>query len=164
MKDAFVFEAEPFEITAEQGYEYESHSCGCKIGCGSKSAEGELDEYGESEAFDRFSGPEHRLIGDLGAAKLPTTIVYDEKGTTLTVGEMISLAGDMFDDYFQMKELARTAAGRGQLRWALWKALDGKGPEPRVPQATKDKVNEDYLALAGRNISHFLTGGTSWAT
>jgi len=104
------------------------------------------------------------LIGDLGAAKLPTTVVYDEKGTTLTVGEMIALAGDYFDDYFQMKELARTPGGRDQLRWALWKALDGKGPEPNIDETIKDKVKEEYLALAGRNISHFLTGGTSWAT
>lgn len=164
MKDAFVFEAQPFGIAHEINDEYRRRRCNCHNRSEVQAGESELYQPYQSDVQDRFGGPEHRLIGDLGAAKLPTTIVYDEKGTTLTVGEMIALAGDLFDDYFQMKELARTAAGRGQLRWALWKALDGKGPEPNVPEATKDKVKEEYLALAGRNISHYLTGGTSWAT
>ncbi len=162
MRNTFVSEYQPFRARrAANGHPVE-RGCSCQSHAGAREAE--VWQPGQTDVLERFDGPEHRQIGDLAVGKLPTTIVYDERGYTLTFGEMIALAGDLFDDYFEIKELSRTVLGRQQLRWALWMAMGKTGPEPYADPAIKDRVEEDYLALAGRNISHYSAGGTAWAT
>src|SRR5262245_15144167 len=140
MRDAVVTEYQPFRERKIMSRGSAGHRCRCHE---IEVDESEVYQPMQPDTVDRFGGPEHRQIGALGVGKIPTTIVYDERGTTLTFGEVVALAGDLFDDYFQMKELSRTPGGRSQLRWALWKAMNEVGPEPIVPQAIKDKVNED---------------------
>lgn len=116
-------------------------------------------------AIEHFIGSEHRLIGDRGSNAASTIIVYDERGTRLTYGEMVALAGDYFTTYEEMRELSKTKAGRSAIAWARWDALDLKNqkvPEPNVPKEIKDSVVERYFLLASQNLSHFSAGGTGW--
>jgi hypothetical protein len=159
VRNTFVFEVEPFDprAAAKEGC---SGSCGCSKRNGNQSFENELYQPNPGERLDHFSGPEHSQIGDRAVGKIPTTIVYDDKGSTLTYGEMISLAGDYFGHIFEMKNLARTPAGREQIRYARWKAVYQKtSPAPQVSAATPKAVVEREYKLAAVNHSHFSAGG-----
>lgn len=110
-----------------------------------------------------FSGPEHKTIGDAGSGREDSTIPYGNPPTPLSFGDVVSLAGDYFETYEQMRDLGTTAPGRAELHWARWRCLGlSKAEEPAVLQPIKDSVVDRYLLLAGRNLSHFSAGGTAW--
>jgi hypothetical protein len=173
MKDAFIFETAPFGSHSE----FSQNSC---KRCSSFSPQGsynqqplspfvfesEIYQPAESEdVIQGFTGDEHRDIGDLALGKRPTSIVYDERGSRLTFGEMIALAGDYFETYYEMAELARTRNGRARIAFARWDARSNpKPPAPPVPTEIKKAVVERYHVLASQNISHFSAGGTAWNT
>ena len=168
MNDMFIFESEPLQYM--EGFEeLETRREPCSCG---KTREAVFEVDGLSEFHDAgdqlegFMGSEHRDLGDTVVKNVKTSIVYDEKGTTLTFGEMIALAGDHFGDYFEMKELSRTPVGRQRLLWARWYAMESndKKNEPNVPQSVKAWVMEKYYKLASENIPHFLGGGTAYQT
>lgn len=117
-----------------------------------------------ADAVQRFIGTEHRDIGDLASGRESTTILYGERGERLSFGEVVALAGDHFETYEEMQDLARTAAGRARIAWARWYALDLKKQKVPEPRADKDFVMERYYVLASRNLSHFSAGGTAWQT
>jgi len=142
----------------------ESSECSCGHNSARQYNAEMYDPPGEQSVLQHFAGPEHRRIGDEAFGNLPTTVVYDEKGTTLTVGEMIAIAGDYFEDYFQMKELARTAKGRLVLKCALAKATDQPCNLPKNYESISTEVEDEYRRLAGKNVTHFSAGGTAWAT
>lgn len=167
MNDLFIFEAEPLQHMYEpELFDTRSRSCACGK---EQKMLFETDGFAEFEdagdELEGFIGSEHRDMGDTVVKNVNTTIVFDEKGTTLTFGEMIALAGDHFGDYFEMKDLSKTKKGRQRLAWARWYALDlPKANEPAVPQPEKAWVMERYYKLASENISHFFQGGTAYQT
>ena len=125
------------------------------------SVEAEEDDAGLAE----FSGPEHRDIADQAAGQERTILVYGDPPRRLGFGEVVALAGDYFATYDEMRECARTAAGRAQLDWARWHCLSlaKQGvSEPAVDPAASKAVLDRYLLLASKNISHFSAGGTAW--
>jgi hypothetical protein len=117
-----------------------------------------------------FSGPEHKAIGDAGSGGESSSLVYGNPPQPLTFGDVVAMAGDYFETYEQMRDLAATTEGRAELEWARWHALDLKRrgvPEPQaVDREATEKIRKNvidrYLLLAGRNISHFSAGGTAW--
>ena len=121
----------------------------------------ELDGAGSAE----FSGPEHKKIGDTGSGKETTTLSYGNPPQPLTFGDVVSMAGDYFESYEQMRDLSATAAGRAELEWARWRCLqlgEAGVAEPRVADDVPKRVRERYLLLADQNLSHFSAGGTGW--
>jgi hypothetical protein len=107
----------------------------------------------------RFGSTEHRDLGDAasGGQKLGSKL---DDGSQITFGEMVALAGDYFESYDQIKALLATPEGQLECRWARWKALGG-GAEPEATPDIKKRVNDRYMALAAKNISHFGAGGTA---
>ncbi len=129
----------------------------------------ETEGTDESEETDsaEFVGSEHKEIGDAGSGNELSSISYGSPPHPLTFGDVVSMAGDYFETYEQMRDLGRTADGRAELEWARWHCLELKGqrvPEPRVPDETKDLVVDRYYLLASRNVSHFSAGGKGWQT
>jgi hypothetical protein len=114
------------------------------------------------DAVEQFIGTEHRDIGDLASGRESTTIAYGERGERLTFGEVVALAGDHFETYNEMVDLARTADGRAKIAWARWYALDLDKQKVPEPKADKNFVMERYYVLASRNWSHFSAGGEAW--
>ncbi len=117
-----------------------------------------------ADAVQQFIGTEHRDIADLGSGREPTTILYGERGERLSFGEVVALAGDHFETYEEMRDLALTPAGRAKIAWARWWALNLKKQKVPEPKADKDFVLERYYLLASRNVSHFSAGGTAFQT
>ena len=111
-----------------------------------------------------FIGTEHKSIGDIGSGGITSTIQYGNPPRPLTFGDIVSLAGDYFGTFEELRSLGDTAAGRAELAWTLWDCHGNAGPEPSVDQPTKERVRNRYLDLAANNISHFSGGGTAWAT
>jgi len=111
-----------------------------------------------------FIGTEHRDIADLSSGRELTTILYGERGERLTFGEVVALAGDHFETYEEMRDMALTPAGRAKIAWARWYALDLKKQKVPEPMADKNFVMERYYLLASRNVSHFSAGGTAFRT
>jgi subtilisin family serine protease len=112
-----------------------------------------------------FTGPEHKDIGDAGSGRESSSIHFGNPPQPLTFGDVVSMAGDYFGTYEQMRDLGTTAEGRAQLDWARWHCLGLKRagvPEPRVTELVKKSVTDQYLLLATRNLSHFSAGGTAW--
>jgi subtilisin family serine protease/LAS superfamily LD-carboxypeptidase LdcB len=123
----------------------------------------DIEERGLESA--EFSGPEHKSIGDAGSGKESSSISFGSPPQPLSFGDVVSMAGDYFESYEEMRDLGETEAGRIELGWARWHCLGlGKQgiPEPRAPEETKKRVVDRYLALAGRNLSHFSAGGVAW--
>lgn len=165
----FLLQVEPFEFD----YEFE------EAGEGQPQLDNEWIDLGHNEAFaaegyplasesadgvQYFIGTEHRDIGDLASGKEATTIAYGERGERLTFGEMVALAGDHFETYTEMVELARTPAGRAKIAWARWYALDLAKQKVPEPKADSNSVIEEYYVLASRNWSHFSAGGEARQT
>ena len=117
-----------------------------------------------------FTGPEHKTIGDAGSGRESSSIPYGNPPEPLTFGDVVSMAGDYFETYEQMRDLGTTAEGRAELEWARWRSLDLKAQGMPEPQATdpgttkkiKKNATDRYLLLAARNLSHFSAGGTAW--
>lgn len=131
---------------------------------------GEAEGAGDAGAVDdgdlaEFSGREHRDITDNASGKELTSLAYGDPPAQLTFGEVTALAGDYFATYEEMRDLARTAAGRIELAYARWHCLslarDGVAA-PTKDAAVIQSVTDRYLLLASRNISHFSAGGTAW--
>ncbi|MFI5893992.1 S8 family serine peptidase [Actinoplanes sp. NPDC051513] len=121
-------------------------------------------EDGEDEPAE-LAGPEHKNIGDTASGKESTTIAYGDPPQHLSFGDVVSMAGDYFGSYEEMRDLGATAAGRAELAWTRWLCLDLERagvPEPPAPEATKKRAVDRYRELAARNISHFSAGGTGW--
>ncbi len=118
------------------------------------------DEPGDAE----FIGSEHKSIGDDGSGHAVTTIQYGDPPQPLTFGDVVSLAGDYFGSYEDLRALGDTPAGRLELAWTRWECLGNKGPEPQVASGVKDRVRDRYYTLAANNVSHFSWGGTSQRT
>lgn len=162
-----IFEDDTFEdaSTAVQGFgekeSVEASASGSETISTSPSTP-DLEPLESAVAFERFSGPEHRDIGDLASGKEPTTIVYGPKGQRLSFGEVVALAGDYFATYDEMRDLVQKPGGKARIAWARWRALELKSLEPLVPDEVKDAVMEQYYLLASRNLSHFSAGGTAW--
>ncbi len=112
-----------------------------------------------------FSGEEHKRMGDAatGGEEIEE---FSRKDFSLSFGDLVLLAGDMFDSPHQIAKLAETEAGQAELRWAIWYSRDDatKGDPPDVPQATKDRVLARYYQLAAKNVDHFSAGGTAEET
>lgn len=124
------------------------------------------EDTGEPE-MEEFGGTEHKHIGDRASGNAQTTIRYGTAQQFLTFGDVVSMAGDYFESYFDMKELARTAEGRAELAWARWHCLGLKWQgiaEPAATPARKKVVTDRYFSLASRNLSHFSAGGNAVAT
>ncbi|KGN39946.1 S8 family serine peptidase [Knoellia aerolata] len=114
-----------------------------------------------------FAGSEHKDIGDTGSGRESSSIPFGNPPRALSFGDVVSLAGDYYETYEQMRDLGRTSGGREELEWARWHclALKKKGiPEPSVDAKTADRVVDRYHLLASRNLSHFAAGGTAWQT
>jgi hypothetical protein len=111
-----------------------------------------------------FIGTEHKSIGDDGSGHLVTTIQYGDPAQALTFGDVVSLAGDYFGSFEDLRRLGETAAGRLELAWTRWDCLGNRGAEPQVPQSVKDRVMDRYYELAANNSSHFSWGGASQPT
>jgi subtilisin family serine protease len=112
-----------------------------------------------------FIGPEHKAIGDAGSGRESSSIPFGNPHQPLSFGDVVSMAGDYFETYDEMRDLATTAVGRTELEWARWHCLGLKRqgvPEPRTTEEVKKNVVDRYLLLAGRNLSHFSAGGTAW--
>ena len=111
--------------------------------------------------MEQFEGSEHKAIGDKGSGGAKTALVAGAASKPLTFGDIVALAGDMYASYYDLAERSRTAAGRAELAWALWYALQVRGaPEPPAADTVKKKVTDRYYLLAAENISHFSAGGT----
>ena len=119
-----------------------------------------------ADAVQHFIGSEHRDIGDLASRREQTTIVYGNPGKPLSFGEVVALAGDYFETYYDMQSLARTRSGRDKIAWARWDALNLKGHElePKLREDEKKEVITKYYRLAALNTSHFSAGGEAWST
>lgn len=155
-----VFEGATLERPPQAGLDFSNEGAGQSDGNRLETPGGDASE---SVAVERFTGPEHRDIGDSASGRESTTIVYGEGGQHLSFGEVVALAGDYFATYDEMRDLARTRMGRARIAWSRWHALDlPKGQEPKVTAEIKDAVREQYYSLASRNLSHFATGGTAW--
>ena len=128
----------------------------------------EWDEEATDEPeFEEFGGAEHKHLGDQASGNAHTTIRYGSPPQWLSFGDVVSMAGDYFESYFDMNELARTPEGRMELAWARWHCLGLKAEgvaEPTAPPARKKAVTDRYFALASRNLSHFSAGGNAAAT
>ncbi|WP_433379086.1 S8 family serine peptidase [Actinoplanes sp. CA-142083] len=121
-------------------------------------------EEGDDEPAE-FAGGEHKNIGDTASGKELTTIPYGDPPQQLTFGDVLSMAGDYFGTYEEMRDLGATAAGRAELTWTRWLCLDlerAGEPEPPAPEAAKKRAVDRYRELAARNVSHFSAGGTGW--
>ncbi|NEA33398.1 S8 family serine peptidase [Streptomyces sp. SID13031] len=129
----------------------------------------ESEEFADGSGDDaEFAGPEHKLIGDAASKGLLSDIPYDNPPQQLTFGDMISLAGDYFETYDEMNRLGETPAGRAELAWARWRALNLKEqgiPEPRFDPKLDANIHQTvadrYYDLAAHNLTHFNTGGTA---
>ena len=132
--------------------------------CEKPHSDRELTGVGETLPVERFTGPEHRDIGDTVSGGELTTIAYGSAGLRLTFGEVVAMAGDWFGTYDEMVEWARTPDGRTRLAWARWAALDKPKDEPEPPALpdVKKSVRQCYYKLASQNISHFSGGGSAW--
>jgi hypothetical protein len=187
MGHAVQFQIEPFEFDYEMEEEWETGSpdrssrdyiqqehfadSGGGIGESRDMDFGEAFDEGSSwpasasaDAVEQFIGTEHRDIADLAAGRESTTIAYGEHGERLTFGEMVALAGDYFETYYEIVELARTAAGREKIAWARWDALDLRDQKAPEPKADKKSVINRFYVLASRNWSHFSAGGEARQT
>jgi hypothetical protein len=117
-----------------------------------------------------FVGTEHKSIGDDGSGRTMTTIQYGDPPRPLSFGDVVSLAGDYFGTFEELRRLGDTPAGRQELAWTLWDCLGNRGPEPPAAlwppaaQTVKDRVTDRYYDLAANNISHFSWGGAAWPT
>jgi hypothetical protein len=123
--------------------------------------DGDSDDVGTAE----FVGSEHKAIGDAGSGNESSSISFGNPAQPLSFGDVVSLAGDYFDTYWEMRDLGTSASGRSELEWARWHCLGLKRqgvPEPPATEQIKNRVVERYLLLAGRNLSHFSAGGTGW--
>ncbi len=149
------------------------HAPGHALGDEAESrADGPAGGASEREAEpERFSGPEHRHIGDLAVGRQLTPITYGTKGDHLTFGEVVALAGDHYATYDELRRFAATARGRADIAWSRWFALElpaAQEPvlasDPQVARDIKQKALERYYSLASRNLSHFSGGGTAWET
>lgn len=128
---------------------------------GDEGWDDDLDDHGAAE----FVGREHKEIGDAGSGHEQSSIPFGNPAQPLSFGDVVSMAGDYFDTYEEMRDLGRTAAGRSELEWARWHCLGFKSqgvPEPTTTDMTKKRVVDRYLLLAGRNLSHFSAGGSGW--
>jgi hypothetical protein len=171
MKDAFIFETEPFGTHSEFVQSSPGrHSSFASPGNYSRQPlspfafESEIYQPADSEdVIQGFIGTEHRDVGDLALGQKLTSIVYDKSGKRLTFGEMIALAGDYFETYYQMAELARTSEGRAQIAWARWDALNLPKVQEPSDKFKKSVIERSYV-LSSTNISHFSAGGTGWKT
>jgi hypothetical protein len=129
------------------------------------NATGEWPEDPGQISLAEFTGPEHKAIGDDGSGRESSIIPFGTPPQLLTFGDVVSLAGDFFETYEQMRDLGTTPEGRAELDWARWHCLDLKRqgvPEPPATREAKKRVADRSLLLAARNISHFSAGGTAW--
>lgn len=128
-----------------------------------------LQDAGQSSLAE-FVGSEHKEIGDRGSGNENSNILFGNPPQPLTFGDVVSMAGDYFKTYSDMRELAEKAEGRSELEWARWDCLkleNQKVPEPLPPdpkklEEIKKKVQDRYFLLATQNLSHFSAGGTAW--
>ena len=123
----------------------------------------DAEDDGSSSA--EFSGPEHQSIGDLASGTEATAIPYGNPPRPLTFGDVITLAGDYYETYEQMRDCGRTAEGRAELEYARWSALDldKKGvPRPGVGKDVVKRVSDRALLLDSRNLSHFSADQMAW--
>ena len=130
-----------------------------------QGADGEAPQDTGQFSAAEFAGPEHKAIGDTGSGHESSSIPFGNPPQPLTFGDVVSMAGDYFETYEQMRDLGTTAGGRTELEWARWKCLDLKRqgvPEPQATEEMKKNTRDRYLLLAARNISHFSAGGTAW--
>jgi subtilisin family serine protease len=123
------------------------------------------DEADDEPLFAEFSGPEHKDLGDLASGTEATSIPFGNPPRPLTFGDVISLAGDYYETYEQMRDLGTTPEGRAELEYARWKALDldTKGvARPPVGKPVVERVSERALLLDSRNLSHFSAHQMAW--
>ena len=128
-------------------------------------ADGADDAEDDGSSSAEFSGPEHQSIGDLASGTEATAIRYGNPPRPLTFGDVITLAGDYYETYEQMRDLGGTAEGRAELEYARWSALDldKKGvPRPGVDKDVVKRVSDRALLLDSRNLSHFSADQMAW--
>src|SRR5258708_14062533 len=107
----------------------------------------------------RFGSEEHRSLGAEASGDGGLGIVVDD-GRSVAYGEMVAVAGDLFESMGQVRELLGSDAGKRQVRYArFWKL--GIGSESGIDESTKKMVKDRYYELAARNLSHFSAGGTA---
>ncbi len=115
--------------------------------------------------IQRFGSLEHKMLGDQGSnGKISDiNIGTDAAPEMLSYGDVVALAGDHFKSIDQMRALARDQSGRDEIRYARWKSVgkDSGQAKPNIDPAIAKKVEDDYLALAADNTSHFSYGGTA---
>ena len=123
-------------------------------------------QYADGEVeFEEFVGSEHKAIGDGGSGMENSTISYGSPPQPLTFGDVVALAGDYFNTYEQLRDIASSPRGRMEVAWARWRCLDLKKqgvPDPPADKVQQQAVRERYFLLASRNLSHFSAGGTAW--
>lgn len=111
-----------------------------------------------------FSGSEHAALGNAATGNEPIFEMVLDDGSTLSFGDMVALAGDLFGSVNEMRHLAGTPEGRLEIRWARWWTIPNFGPEPPAPPSVKQRVRARYYRLAAANNSHFNAGGTALAS
>ncbi len=138
---------------------------------GSQVANGEkvdpLQGRATAGAPQFFSGEEHKRMGDAATGnEVVEDLSQERDGFSLSFGDIVLLAGDMFANPEDIRKLARTKEGQKEIQWAIWESRDDKTnrPEPVVDQEVKDRVLERYYKLAAKNVSHFSAGGTAEET
>lgn len=97
---------------------------------------------------------------------------FDQKleialGFTFSYGDIVSMGGDLFEDWKQLHDETKTEEGRknlNKLRDAIDSEAKGKSPKYEDPKTVNKTYAERYKDLALRNISHFSLGGTSIET
>jgi outer membrane protein OmpA-like peptidoglycan-associated protein len=107
----------------------------------------------------RFEGHEHRDLGDSTRAPIDLG-----NGVVLSWGQVVALAGDEFGSVEDLREAAKTEAGRGRILAAL--RHDGVADPVSVPWATdaaaeaaKEGQKDEFVRLAAGNAVHFAEGG-----
>ena len=116
----------------------------------------------------RFGSDEHKALGDVAFAGASSDIDIGTAGAHdyLSSGDVVALVGDYFASTADLRALARTDAGRDQIRWTRWWAIDQFHgvAEPAIPEADKQASRDRYFTLAAHNVSHFGGGGTARST
>jgi outer membrane protein OmpA-like peptidoglycan-associated protein len=107
----------------------------------------------------RFEGPEHRQLGDTTGSSIDLG-----NGVVLSWGQVVALAGDEFGSVEDLREAAKTEAGRGRILAAL--RHDGVADPVSVPwttdeaaKAAEPEQKDEFVRLAAVNAVHFAEGG-----
>jgi hypothetical protein len=115
-----------------------------------------------------FGSAEHQALGNTAFAGGHTDIDIGTGGVPdfLSPGDVVALVGDYFASTADLRSMAGTDAGRRQIRWTRWWAIDRYNgvAEPAIPDADKNAARDRYFTLAAHNISHFSAGGTARTT